>query len=55
MLDARNVRNPEIYEGHADFFIAGDLIYNETGCVLDSSNIEFANETDRADSQIVMS
>ena len=54
-LDARNVRNPEIYDGHADFFLAGDLIYGEDGCMLEDNDIHFAVEEDRADSQIVMS
>jgi hypothetical protein len=54
-LDARNVRQPEIHGGHADFFLAGDLIYgpdedSRTGCILDDGQLRFENETDRADS-----
>ena len=49
------MRNPEIYDGHADFYLAGDLIYHGEGCALDPGYLEFVNETDRADSQIVMS
>lgn len=54
-FDGRNVRNPIIHDASIDFFVAGDLIYEEEGCILDLEELEFKNETGRANSQIVLS
>ena len=54
-FDARNVRDPVIHDASIDFYMAGDLIYEDEGCILDPEELEFKNETSRANSQIVMS
>jgi hypothetical protein len=56
-FDYRNTYSPQIYNGHADFFIAGDLMYRGQGCNLTNDNLDFLPESGYTvgDSQIVIS
>ena len=52
-VDYRNTWSPQLYDGHIDFFMAGDLFYNGKGCQLTADFLSF-DEGD-VDSQIVVS
>ena len=56
-FDFRNTYSPSIYDGYADFYIAGDLWYRNEGCNLTNDQLEFVENIRRADgnSQIVIS
>lgn len=55
-LDARMVRDPVIDNAAIDFFMAGDLIYGDEGCILKPDpDLDFVSDDEQAMSQIVMS
>jgi hypothetical protein len=54
-IDGRNVRDPIIEDGAIDLFLAGDIIYDGQGCIMEPGELAYEKEEDTANSQIVMS
>lgn len=52
-IDFRNTWSPQMADGHVDFFMAGDLIYEGEGCKLTPDFLSFVDGD--SDSQIVVS